>query len=176
MTTRRADDPGEVTLAPVDFDPFAEAPSPTVYPLSEAQREIWSVVQMGPEASCAYNQCFALRLTGPVSSDALRGAVAHLLARHDALRSTFDASGEWQVVHPPRPVDMPSLDLTGRSSAEQETALAAIFAEEVETPFDLVSGPPTRVRLVIEAPDRYVLVLTVHHIVCDGGASRRSTV
>jgi amino acid adenylation domain-containing protein len=170
MTSPRVGAPAEVTLAPVDFDPFADASPPKAFPLSDAQREIWSVVQMGPEASCAYNLCFALRLVGAVAPDALRSAVGHLFARHDALRLVFDPSGEWQTAKPPGPVEVPSLDLAGQSSAEQGANLEGVLREEVETPFDLVSGPPARVRLVIEAADRCVLVLTVHHVVCDGGS------
>ena len=35
-------------------------------------------------------------------------------------------------------------------------------------PFDLVAGPPVRLQLVRLAADHHVLVLTAHHIICDG--------
>src|SRR5512145_2263223 len=84
MTISQApDDQPGIRLTPVDFDPFADATHrATTLPLSEAQREIWAAVQMGPEASCAYNLCFALRLVGDVSAEDLRPLVQQLFDRH----------------------------------------------------------------------------------------------
>ena len=42
---------------------------------------------------------------------------------------------------------------------------------ETTEPFNLAEGPLIRVRLVREAADLYRLVLTVHHLVCDGWSS-----
>ena len=39
-----------------------------VLPLTEPQREMWAAAPMGDEANCAYNQCFALTLHGPLRS------------------------------------------------------------------------------------------------------------
>jgi amino acid adenylation domain-containing protein len=152
--------------------PIVPAPSQAVsgvaVPLSEAQREIWAAVQMGSEASCAFNLCFALRLVGAVSVEALRLSIQHLFDRHEALRMTFDPFGEWQVPQPPHLVDLPLVDLSGLPPMQRVAALDAIFIEEVETPLNLVSGPPARVRIVVEAPDQCLLVLTAHHVVFDG--------
>src|SRR5215470_4022646 len=51
-------------LVPVDFEPFAET-SNVALPLTPQQSEVWVESQMGPEASCAFNQCFVLHLRGP---------------------------------------------------------------------------------------------------------------
>src|SRR5678809_1385568 len=76
----------ETTLMqPVDFDPFAD-PSAATLPLTEPQHEMHSAVQMGAEASCAYNQCFVLRLRGPLSLESLGRAMAQVVERHQALR------------------------------------------------------------------------------------------
>ncbi len=53
---------------PVDFDPFGDAAAPPVhFPMTEAQREVWASVQMGAEASNAYNVCHAFRVRGAFS-------------------------------------------------------------------------------------------------------------
>jgi len=104
-TTRR--------VTPVDFDPFtADVDVATVPPLSEAQQEIWAVTQLGPEESCAYNLCYALRLSGELSWPALQAAIRQLLDRHEALRTTFEADGHGQTIQPPPSWDQPPLDLT----------------------------------------------------------------
>ena len=85
--------PSGVTLIPVDFDPFAEPKEIAGLPLTEEQAEVWAAVQMGPEASCAYNQCFTLTLRGPLSVPALEGALHGLVERHAALRARFESDG-----------------------------------------------------------------------------------
>jgi amino acid adenylation domain-containing protein len=162
----------EPTLTPVDFDPFAEMAPDAPFGLSEAQKEIWAVVQMGPEASCAYNQCFALTLRGEASLDALTAAVQKIFARHDALRTQFDALGETQTIQPFEPVDVPILDLVSVGSPDERRArVQAVFAEEVRTPLDLVNGPSARARIVVEATDCLHFVITAHHIMFDGSSS-----
>ncbi len=47
--------PAGVPLTPVEFDPFSESAAADGLPLTEPQREMWLAVQMGDEASCAYN-------------------------------------------------------------------------------------------------------------------------
>lgn len=137
-------------------------------PVSEAQREVWAVVQMGPEASCAYNQCFVLTLRGRVSIDAFHRAVGRVFDRHEALRTRFDALGEKQIVQPPGSVNVPVRDLSSVPTHERESRLEAILAEEARTPFDLVNGGSARAQIVVESPDVVRLVLTAHHIVLDG--------
>jgi amino acid adenylation domain-containing protein len=85
---------------------------------------------------------------------------------------TFDAAGEGQTVQPPPPVQVPLLDLSDLPAPERRERVAAVLREEVETPFDLVSGPIARVRLLKEGADRHLLVLTAHHIACDGLSAR----
>ena len=56
----------EADLVPVDFDPFVDT-SIVALPLTVQQSEVWVELQMGREASCAFNQCFVLHLQGPLS-------------------------------------------------------------------------------------------------------------
>jgi len=67
--------PKAMALTPVDFDPFADAAAPALLPLTEPQAEVWAAVQMGDEASCAYNQCYSLQLRGPLSAELMESAL-----------------------------------------------------------------------------------------------------
>ena len=80
----------EVTLTPVDFDPFAEPKETVGLPLTDEQAEVWSAAQMGPAASCSFNQCLAVTLRGALNAGALEEAFSQLVERHDALRARFD--------------------------------------------------------------------------------------
>src|SRR5262249_42077444 len=144
----------QVRLIPVDYDPFAR-PAVTVLPRTEAQSEMWAAVQMGSDASCSYNQCFPLRLTGRLDVEALRGALQRVVDRHAALRATFDAEGE-QRIHEVLSIELPLVDLTSRTPAEARDELERIIEGESRVPFDLTGGPLIRARLVREADDTHL--------------------
>ena len=162
------EEPG-VRLTPVDYDPFAPRPS-TILPLTEAQAEMWAAVQMGDDASCSYNQCFPLRLRGSLDPDALRHALQGVVDRHAALRATFDAEGGQRILGHLE-VGLPQLDLADLEPAERAAVLRDLLDAECRTPFDLARGPLLRAQLVREGPEVHTLVLTAHHIVCDGWSS-----
>ena len=63
-------------------------------PLTESQLEIWLAAQLGDEASCAFNESVSLGLRGELNAAALQSALNRVVARHDALRARFSATGE----------------------------------------------------------------------------------
>ncbi|GHF53719.1 amino acid adenylation domain-containing protein/non-ribosomal peptide synthase protein (TIGR01720 family) [Amycolatopsis bartoniae] len=131
-------------------------------PLSFAQQRLWFLDEFEP-GSTEYVSPTALRLRGDLDVEALNSALTALVARHESLRTTFDAvDGHGvQIVHPPYEVRVPLTVLNGRS-------LEAVLAEVATEPFDLRAGPLLRTRLVRLAPDDHVLTLVLHHIVTDG--------
>ncbi|MFI9000578.1 amino acid adenylation domain-containing protein [Streptomyces sp. NPDC053541] len=147
------------------------APRDRPLPLSSAQRRLWFLDQY-EGGSTEYYTGSAHRLRGPLDVPALRTALGGLLARHEALRTTFheDAGRPVQRVHAPAdaPLALDERDLTTLPEAEREKALAALLRAEVDTPFDLSAGPLFRAVLVRRAEDDHVLVLSLHHIVSDG--------
>jgi amino acid adenylation domain-containing protein len=163
--------PSGVTLIPVDFDPFAEPKEIAGLPLTEEQAEMWAAVQMAPEASCAYNQCFTLTLRGRLSVPELEVALQGLVSRHAALRARFERYGQTQTVVSRLVPALPLRDLSGLSSEERAREIARIVHAEGVEPFDLVRGPLFRAQLVKTGADEHLFVFTAHHIVCDGWSS-----
>ncbi len=45
--------------------------------------------------------------------------------------------------------------------------MRALIAEDIRRPFDMTAGPLVRASLLNLAEDEHVLLLTLHHIVCD---------
>ena len=135
---------------------------------TESQTEIWLSAQMGDEASCAFNESITLRLTGPLDQDAFAAALARVVARHDALRVRFSATGEAISSAAPSPLHYSTIDAAAIDSRSAEEVLAAHVAQDARRPFDLVEGPPIRAQLFKLSPEAHALVLTAHHIVCDG--------
>ena len=154
-------------LEPVDFDPFAESGPSAPVPTTDAQREIWLAVQMADDASPAYNQCFGLRISGAFDVGGMRRAVDALFARHEALRLTFDPSGENQTVATSTGGIARFIDLSGHPDPVLADARARLLEHEANEPFDL-SRNPARALILRERDDLHTVVLCAHHIVCDG--------
>ena len=137
-------------------------------PLTESQREVWLSDQLSKEASCAYNESFTLRMQGSLDEPALRASLQELLDRHDALRATVAADGASLHFAPQLQLDIPVTDLSALTASEREARLEAATAEEANTPFDLSRGPLVRMQIFRLEPQLHALVVTSHHIVCDG--------
>ncbi|MBU8974939.1 amino acid adenylation domain-containing protein [Lysobacter sp. MMG2] len=152
----------------VDYDPFADGPLSRVAPTTEPQREVWLADSLGNDASLAYNESISLDFRGPLSVDALQAALAGLVVRHDILRANFGPDGKTLCVGDERAIDLPLIDLSALDDAERAARIAAHAREVVETPFDLDHGALLRAELLRLSHDHHHLVLTAHHLVCDG--------
>ncbi len=141
-------------------------------PLSFAQQRLWFLNEFDPE-SAEYVSPFMVRLHGALDLDALNVALTALVARHESLRTTFDAAdGQGvQIVHPPYDVRVPVLDLSELPEQQRDNELSKMLGHEVTCPFDLSRGPLFRARLVRLANDDHVLAMTAHHIITDGWSS-----
>ncbi|MFF2900130.1 amino acid adenylation domain-containing protein [Streptomyces sp. NPDC057966] len=140
-------------------------------PLSFAQQRLWFLDQLEP-GRAEYVVPFALRVGGALDTDALDAALTRLLARHEILRTRFvaDDDGEpAQIVDPPAPVHTTVHDLRHIAEPEERQEAARKLARaEAARPFDLAAGPLLRAHLVRLADEEAHLLLTVHHIACDG--------
>ncbi|CBG67541.1 putative non-ribosomal peptide synthetase [Streptomyces scabiei 87.22] len=132
-------------------------------PLSFAQERMWFLQRL-QGSSGTYNIPLAIRLTGALDRDALTGALAGLVTRHEALRTVYpeDADGPHQVVLPPE---------TPYATAFVQDC-APDLAADAARPFDLTSDVPLRTTLYETGPDSHVLLLVVHHIAADGASLR----
>ncbi len=157
-----------VRLTEVDYDPFAQPELARAVPTTDAQRELWLADQLGREASLAFNESITLRLAGPLRLQALQDALLALSDRHESLRSTFGADGMTMLIAPRGTLQARLLDLSARDAAAQAEALAALKQHEVTAPFNLTQGPLVQATLARLGADTHELVITAHHIVCDG--------
>ena len=108
----------------------------------------------------------AVRWTGVLDIAALDRSLDAVIARHEALRTTFatrDGRGI-RVIAPSLKLALHVVDLTGVDEAE----LGRLVREDARAPFDLAHGPLVRARLVRLGPNDHVMLFGVHHIVFDG--------
>jgi amino acid adenylation domain-containing protein len=135
-------------------------------PLTSEQREIWLAAQMGDDASCSFNESLSVTLRGNLNEQFLREAAQSLIDRHEALRTTFSPDGAAQLVSVTALIDWQIDELAGEDDPSR--ALRLIQEAEGTFPFDLTVGPLIRFRLASLSSEHHVLIVTAHHIVCDG--------
>ncbi|MEP7010529.1 MAG: non-ribosomal peptide synthase/polyketide synthase [Acidobacteriota bacterium] len=139
------------------------------FPLSFAQERLWFLDQLEP-GSISYNVGVKVRFRGRLDIAALRESLSRIAGRHEALRTCFrsvDGKSQ-QEIRPVEPVAVPLVDLAGFSAARSGAEAEALSLGGARTPFDLTRGPLLRATLLRVAEQEHLLVLVLHHIVCDG--------
>ncbi|HSF39107.1 MAG TPA: non-ribosomal peptide synthase/polyketide synthase [Thermoanaerobaculia bacterium] len=140
----------------------------TPFPLSFAQERLWFLDQFDP-GTPTLNIPFPMRLPAAVEPGLLARALAVVVERHEALRTTFgsEEGRPYQRIGPPFAPPLPVADLSGLGAEARARETARLEAEEGLLPFDLARGPLLRARL-LWLGEEWALLLTVHHIVADG--------
>jgi non-ribosomal peptide synthetase component F/acyl carrier protein len=148
-------DPAATTLPRVSRD--------DPIPCSLVQERTWRQSQTS-EGVTGYNLAIALGLEGPLDIEALRRCIDRIVARHEALRTTYaERDGRpIQIVHPPAPVELPLIEVRQPGEADE------LLRREATVPFDLERGPLVRFLLARFSEDEHRLLRVNHHINSDG--------
>ncbi|ASS74749.1 hypothetical protein CIG75_07015 [Tumebacillus algifaecis] len=142
--------------------PIARVSRDEPLPLSFAQERLWFLDQLQPDTA-SYNIPAALRLRGPLDEHALVQSFQALVTRQESLRTTFQS-----VEGQPKQIIAAALDFDLPIIAVQNVEQARELAhQEATAPFDLLTGPLLRVKLLHIAAEDHLLVMTMHHIITD---------
>ena len=141
-------------------------------PLSFAQERMWFLNQLEPE-SPAYNEPRAMRLVGVLVVEALGKSLNHIVARHEALRTTFVLvdGNPMQRIADRRSVEMPLVDLRGHAVQDRDAEAHRLINEAIRRPVDLSRDLMLRALLLRLDTEQHILVLVKHHIASDGWSS-----
>src|SRR5215211_2833432 len=136
---------------------------------SLAQQRLWLLQQLEPEDT-SYNIHRAIRVKGSLDVGALQKALGAIVARQEALRTTFAVvdGTPLQVISPALEVPLPVEDLSSLPGVEREEAVQQWVHEAERKPFDLELGPLFRAGLLRLGEEEHVLLVTMHHVVSDG--------
>ncbi|GAB3094388.1 non-ribosomal peptide synthetase [Lysobacter terrae] len=156
-----------LAFEPVDYDPFEAGELALVVPTTESQREIWLADQLSPEASLAFNLSVSLRFSGGLDVDALSRALQALIDRHDALRACVGPDGQTLAILQDHALPLPITDLRGSDTSLRDHTVSQRLRASVETPFSLAE-PMFRAELLRLGGSEDLLLLSTHHVVCDG--------
>ena len=136
---------------------------------SYAQERQWFLWKLDPTAR-AYHISTVQRLSGRLDADTIEAAFRLLIQRHSQLGVVFEADEAGTVWQ--RRGDVPDQvvhrqDFSGFAEADRHARLQQAVSVLQGTPFDLEAGPLLRVGLFRLAADEHVLVVVMHHIICD---------
>ena len=146
-------------LPPVEPAPRAAS---AAVPLSVVQERTLTLEAADP-GNPALVMPVAVAIDGDLDRSTLERAVCAVADRHETMRTTFhrDPGGAWTArIAPTAAVELEYEEVTGEDEAQR------VARAEPTRPIDL-SFSPLRARLLRLAADRHVLLLTVHHVVCD---------
>ncbi len=153
-----------------DYSQIPAAPEMEYYPVSSAQKRTF-LVNLLEDTGTGYNMPEALLLEGQPDREAIEKAFGTIVARHEALRTSFELMSEEiiQRVHKDIKFTLEYMESDSRQKDMGDTdALVNELMSDFIRPFDLGLAPLFRVRLVKVAEDKYVLLRDMHHIVSDG--------
>lgn len=137
--------------------------------LSFAQQRMWFLEQLTP-GTPTYNIPCAIRLSGRLDVAALERSLNEIVRRHETLRTTFaDRDGRpTQSISESLTLTLNFIDLHGLGERERETRAASLVNDDAQQPFDFKRGPLLRTTLLrVVEEEEHVLLLTIHHIICD---------
>ncbi|ETW24613.1 gramicidin synthetase, partial [Mycobacterium gastri 'Wayne'] len=146
-------------------------PIADVLPLTPLQQGLLFHIMDGRESVAhPYAVQIAIGLAGQVKEYRLRKAVQAVLARHPNLGARFAFEGlaePVQIILRDPVLPWRYIELAG-DAEEVGDRIEQVCAAERVAVYDLAHQSPLRAVLFRSAPERYRLVLTSHHIVCDG--------
>lgn len=147
--------------------PVAVVEDRSALPLSFLQQQMWEMERN--MAGGAWNESFHHRLPDPLDPVALDRALAHLVQRHEGLRTVFLADREEPVqrILADARIEVRRVERTGVAGGDQDDELARIMEQDNAVPFDAGVAPLVRATLVSFGGGRDELVLTFDHLIVD---------
>lgn len=133
-------------------------------PLSFAQQRLWFLDALEP-GTPLYNMPFASHIKGTPKTDLLELALQKMLARHESLRTKFEAINGQPAQH----IDVKAgLKLEQVDAcADSDSALQERLTGIAQTSFDLGTAPLLRTVLIKTGTNAFTLMLVFHHVIAD---------
>ncbi len=140
-----------------------------IMPATQGQIRFWSLDQMHP-GNPALNMPLMWQCRGELNVDLLALAFSQAVQRHEMLRTTFAmVDGKLsQIIGNPYSVTLPVKDLQHLPEAEKSPEAGVLIREHAAYRMDLLHGPLLVIKLLKFAPQHHLLLVTMHHIICDG--------
>ena len=149
------------------YIPIRKVPDAAHYPVSHAQQRLW-ILDKIEENSNAYNIPASFTIKGDLDIEALTSALNQLVERHEILRTRFiTIQGEpRQKIEEDKVFKITMEDLSGRKNPEEKVKTESY--KHAHASFNLEKEELIRVKVLKLGNKHYMLLITLHHIICDG--------
>jgi len=130
---------------------------------------LWFLNQLDSDNS-AYHIVLLIRFQGRLDVAVLERSVNEIVQRHEALRTRLAVVDgvPAQFAVPEFDLSLQVVDVVAPPASDRFDQAMRQAREEACRPFDLAAGAAIRVLLLRVTPEDHLLVVTVHHVVCDG--------
>src|SRR6185312_2190325 len=148
---------------------IAAASRPSLFPISYQQEQLWFLDKFNP-GNAFYNIPMSWRIKGDLNVPMLERSLQEVVRRHEILRTCFvmdEHQEPKQKVVRELDVRLAAMDLRTLEAGERVKQAKKVVTEEAGKAFDLGHAPLLRGVLVQTGDKEHVLVLTLHHIICD---------
>jgi amino acid adenylation domain-containing protein len=138
-------------------------------PLSFSQERLWLLDQLEP-GNPAYNLAACVLLGGQLNQHALEHSLNEIVRRHEVLRTRFEIiNGQpMQVIEGAPQIHLDFSDLSNLPPQEKANESRRLAIEHASQSFNLGTGPLVHGTLLRLNKEEHVLLVNMHHIVCDG--------
>jgi tyrocidine synthetase-3 len=151
-------------------DPYIsiiEAEKREYYPLSDAQKRLY-ISQHLELKSVGYNIQKVAQLEGRFSLHRLEETFRKLMERHESLRTSFEIIEDEPVQKIHKDVEFNIKYYSNEHGAGSKAGLEVEqIIQDFIKPFDLSLPPLLRVGLIDTGEEKYILMLSMHHIISD---------
>ncbi|WP_181861142.1 non-ribosomal peptide synthetase [Streptomyces diacarni] len=156
-------------LQPVRMPPLTPAGRGRPLPATFDQQRLFFIDRLSPGTS-SYTVNWLIPLPTSVEQSVVSDALREMTRRHEPLRTTLrEEDGRvWQVIADEQRLDLPVTDLSALPEEQAEAQAQDEIRRWWAQPFDVVTGPLVRARLIRTSRTEQVLVLAAHHTVFDG--------
>jgi amino acid adenylation domain-containing protein len=139
-----------------------------IIPLSPGQQGIWMFEEIDPHC-LRFNIPFTVYIKGDLKFNTLEKAINEIIRRHEVLRTTIRINNDTPVQEIAKKLVFKpdNLDFSDKPREHKEKLVAEIIDRETKKPFDLSQMPLFRIALIKIENELTLMLLTMHHIICD---------
>ncbi len=138
-------------------------------PATQGQIRFWSLDQLNP-GNPALNMPLMWQCIGPLDLARLEQAFSLCVERHEMLRTTFELVDGMltQIIGPAYRVEIPVENLEHIPDAAHSAQARRAIRAHAAFRMDLRKGPLLELKLLKFTDEHHLLLVTMHHIICDG--------
>ena len=131
------------------------------YPVTSTQSSIWIQENLERDKNL-YNIISVIEIYGNIDIEKLEKSFDQLVCENEILRTCFQINSEGIIR---QHINESKLNF---NVYQENILIEKIIENEFSTRFDLTTSPLFRVSLKKECHSKYIMVLNIHHLICDG--------